>query len=854
VSITTNQIFDIQHASASKPIVYVLKIDGCPYIIGTGTINQRIYYGMPGLTYGLTFSGDPVVYGGVLPWPGLSGGAIDTTKQKPYLNLEKQGLVLSQKIEPWEGRSSVSVLDFNLADINEEMLALISPGQTLTEILLRRVELFIGYENLGYPDEFVRMYRGIISGVVHEPGLVTLKTSDPNLLRRQKLFETAKTTLTSAIDASVTSIPVISTGSFYEKIDQPGVASPELFHQVGIKIGEEMMRVTSQTATAFTVERGGFGSVAATHDDESEVTPVFSMSRNALNIALKLMLSGWGGVPSVTDVVVGRFVNTGDSANPSVANGIIFTVDVKDEYGLEVGDFVTISGATNGANNFTETPILSFFDVAGAPNRGMILSHDPVYATTLVDEVTTSAVAAFRSQFDVYPVECGLKMKMVDVDVARHVQLSSQFVTDEVATLSFVITEEEDSGKEFIEKELYLPLGGFSLTRQGKVSVVITAPPLPLDTIVTLDATNILDAEKAVLTRAINGRKFYNRVDFSYDYDAIEESFVKLEKFIDSDSLEQIPYKEYLQIESKGMRTALNAVALIDRVKRRLFERYAFAAQTITFKLDWQTGALVEGGDVVLLDDQGALNFPDLNTGQRGLPLQFWEVLEKSTDLKTAQTSVTIINGIGSQVTDRYGVIAPSSEISSGLSTTQFRLRTDSFGALFPGQEFKKWEDYIGLKVMVHKPDFSQESESVLTAIDASDQFKITVSPALSFTPASGDILQLANYSTSSDAADQKLSKLAHAFLGPVVDVASGASGLAFDVAAGDVAKFFVGGIVVVHDADYSVNVSEESAVTDITGTTITVETDLGFTPNNTQKVTFIGFSADSTQTYRFYG
>jgi len=839
--------YDLLNDSTAKPLVYVLKIRGLSYIIGSGTINERIYYGMPGLEYGMSFDGDPVVYGGLIPFGGLSSGAADPTKQKPYLNLDKGGLILSQKVEPWEGKASVSLMDFNLTDINSEMLELISPGITLDEILLKRVELFIGFENTGFQAEFIRIYRGIVSGVRYEPGLVTLKTSDPNLLRRQKLFEKSQTTLTSGINNSVTTIPVVSTDGFFQLINAPGSGSPEVGHQVGIKIDDEIITYTANPgATDFTsVTRGALGSVASAHSSEAEVTPVFYFEGNALRVALKLMLSGWAGTPSETAVDVKHFENTGDSGNPLIDNGIIFGVDVKDEYGIEEGDFVTTSGASNGANNFTERQILSFFSVAGAENRGIVVA-----GAALVEESDSAAVASFRSQYDVYPEECGLKMQMYDVDVRRHKDTADQFVIDEVATLTFTVTDESDSGKEFIEKELYLPVGGFSLTRQGKCSVVITAPPLPLSSVLTLNTDNVIDADKAILERAVNNRRFYNRVDFSYDHDAIEDSFVKYEKYIDSDSLNQIPYKEYLQIESKGMRTANNAVALIERITRRLFERYAFAAQTITFKVNWQVGALLEAGDIIILDDQGVLQFPDLSTGQRGLPLQLWEILEKSTDLKTAQTSLTIINGLGVEFTDRFGVISPSSEIDSGISQTQFRIETESFGALFPGQEFRKWEDYIGLNVIINSPSYSYYAEAVLTDIDASDQFKLTVAPALGFTPAPGDIISLAPYSNSADPNDQALAKIQHCFLSPKDEVSSGTSGTVFT--ATTPSEYWVGASIVVHSEDYT-TMSDEVLVTNITGSTITVDTDLGFTPNNTHVVTFIGFSADETQTYRWY-
>lgn len=753
-------------------------------------------------------------------------------------------MTLSQKVEPWDGKASVSLLDFVLTDVNQEMLALISPSVTVSEILLKRVEFYVGYETIGYPDDYIRLYRGFISGVGYEPSVVTLKTSDPNILRRQKLFEKSTAKLTSGINDTVTTIPVDTTDGFYRLINAPASASPESGHQVGIKIDDEIMTYTASPNTNdFTVVRGALGSVASTHSIDSEVTPVFYFTGNPLRTACKIMLSGWGGTHSENSIQVLSFVNTSDPAIPIQLQGIVFGNDVVDKYGLIVGDYVSITGSAS--NDFTERAITGFFDVGGNANRGILVD-----GAALTPE-SIGASASFRSQFDVYPVECGIKMKMIDVDTDRHITTANQFIIDDVANLQFTITAEEDSGKTFIEKELYVPIGAFSLTRAGKCSVVITAPPLPLYSIITLNADNVIDADKARTERALNTRKFYNRVDISYDYNPINDDFATYEKYIDSDSVTLIDYKELIEIESKGMRTELNATALIDRTQRRIFERYAFAAQTINFKVNWSVGALLEAGDIVLIEDEGGLNFPDLTTGQLGLPPQLWEVLEKSTDLKTGQTTLTIINGLGTQVTDRYGTISPSSEIESGLSTSQFRIK-ESFGSFFLDREYKKWEGFVGYNVSVFSPDGTVYGESVLTQIDAADQFLLTVDPPLAFVPNSNYVLNLAEYSVLPDVNDQSVAKIQHAFLSPIVEVVSGIDGTQFTVSAPDYLKFWVGGIVVVHDADYTV-ISDEVLVTAKSGVTITVEP-LGFTPSAGQFVTFIGFSADETQTYRYYG
>jgi len=835
--------YELANQSPDKQVVYVLEIEGLDFVFSTSTVGQRVKYGDPGLEYGITYGGLPVVYGGIIPYGGLLN---PEDSQKNYLNLDKSGMTWSQKVEPWDGKASVSTLNFVLTDINQEVLQLISPGVILDEILLKRCSFYIGFENIGFPEEFVRLYRGIISGISHEPGVITIETSDPNLLRRQKLFETAKTNLTSAISDSDGTLNVTSTDGFYFPVNAPGSASPEPGHSVGVKIGDEIITYsTTPGATSFTsVTRGALGTTATAHDNGAEITPVFHFEGNPLRIANKIMLSGWLGVASETGIGVLSIEETGDAAEPTILNSVTTNEDLKDKYGIDVGDFVTISGSGVGGNNQTEKQILSFFDVGGQKNRGIILD------ATLTLENPSTATLDFRSQYDVYPNECGLKMRMFDVDHARHKQIADEFVIDTVADMKFIATQEEDSGKTFIEKQLYVPIGAFSLTRNAKCSVVITAPPLPIYSILDLNSTNVLEADKAVTKRAVNSRKFYNVIELSYDKSTVNDNFETIEKYIDSDSLERIPYREIIQIESNGIRTERNAEALIDRTVRRIFERYAFGAQTISFKTTWEFGAIVEAGDIILINDDGDLLFPDLSTGQRGLPPQLWEVLEKSTDMKTGVTSLTIINGIGAQTTDRFGVISPSSVVLTSIDASSFRIEEDSFGALFPNQDYKKWDDYVGSTIVVHDPLYAQESESTFLGFDGADPYKVLLGSPLSFTPQPGDVMNLAFYRAGDP---DRIPRLYHAFLSPLVLVASGASTTQFTVATGEGVKFWVGGLVRVHDVNDALT-SGEVAVTNISGDTITVGDSLGFTPDNTYLVTFIGFTQDNTQTYRLYG
>jgi hypothetical protein len=137
-----------------------------------------------------------------------------------------------------------------------------------------------------------------------------------------------------------------------------------------------------------------------------------------------------------------------------------------------------------------------------------------------------------------------------------------------------------------------------------------------------------------------------------------------------------------------------------------------------------------------------------------------------------------------------------------------------------------------------------------LVQVNPTDDYAFEVFPALPSPPASGYIIDIPAYDTGTDAMVNSKYKLIHCFYCPQVAVTSGASGTVFDVAGGDIGKFHVGSIIRVHNFDYSVD-SDEVEITDITGNTITVDDDLGFTPSASELVSLIGFN-DLGLPYRF--
>jgi hypothetical protein len=814
--ITSTPAYRARDTEQTKDIVLVVKIDGLDTILSNRPLFSPAYYGAPGLVYGML----DLVYGG--------GSVVDASVDyRDILSLDGSTMTVSQKLEPEQGRASVSQFTLGFIDKDEFVTRLCTPGELIPDVLGAAFEVFIGYKGLAYPEEFLRVFRGYVTSINYNAGMYQFQLSDPNMKRRQRIFTDATTVLTSSIDAVTTAISVDSVSGFYSQATIPDSSISLL-----LRIDDELISYTAATGTMFAGGQRGFdGTVAVPHDVDSTVTAAFQMTGNVIDLALKLMLSGWE-----SDWISGEPIVSLGVAPDTTA--IVFPegVDVIQDYGLVVGDSVTVTGAAIG-NNGTRL-ITAIYDSATTTNN--IVST----GATFTAEPTTSGTVGFTSQYNTFPVLAGLKLKPTDVDIEGHQNIKTTWVGGADYSYSFIIQGAENSGKTFIESELYLPVGLYSLTRRGLLSVGITKPPVGQAPRVTLNADNVLDPSKIRTQRAINNRKFFNRVDYSYDED-VNGEFLSYTSTIDSNSLSVIGLAQTLPIKSRGGRTGTTS-NVFGRQANLILSRYKNGALVIDLEVTYGAGNLLEAGDVIILTDDGQLQIPNYETGQRLLGSQFFEVEDRQLDLKSGKVKLRLISGIGAATTDRFGIVSPSSLITGGSSSAV--VITGSYGAT-TGTEWTKWIDYIGQDVTVHNADWTHVGTVTLAAVTGSPPNVFQFSSSLGFTPASGYIVDIPYYPTSTDPSYYATYKNTYVFADPQVAVTSGTSSTVFDVGGGDIAKFFVGSIIRVHNATFS-NSSSDTTITGISGTTITVGTALGFTPTAGDKVELIGF-ADQQAGYR---
>jgi hypothetical protein len=810
----------------TKNVAISVKIDGLDDLLSTTGLFTRVRYGDPDIHYG-----DPgLVYGGIRRLDGV----------RDYLDLAGSSLTISQKIEPEKGKGSIS--QFTLAFIDKDgYMSRLAGGAMIGEILGRAIQVFVGYVDISFPEDYIQIFRGYITGASYQAGRVIFSLSDPNYKRRTNLFYTAKSDLTAGISPTDTTIPVGSTGDFHQQILGPdGTYTGAV--STFIQIEDEIMEygpagITSPTT--FTVTRGARGTTAVAHTAGTAAEARVEIEDHAIDMALRIMFSGWAGTwkDSVPIIAVRE---TGDVTLGNVPGALVLPsfVDADLDYGLVVGDWVYITGGpNNGASGF----ITRFIDLNGEPNRIIVLN------IPLTTELTTSAVIAFRSQYDVYPVNCGLKLPAYDVDVARFVNEKDTYLSSADNTFRFFRVQSESSGKDFIETQIFKPLGLYSNTRSGRVSLGVTRPPIADEELRTLDGTNLQNVQNIIIGRAVNTRKFFNMLTYNYDYSDAGDS-QSIDTTIDEDSKDQLGTESELAIDAEGARSDLNFQNVIAHRSNLFLSRYKRGAVEFQVETNWENGSLIESGDIVLVEDNGSLQLLNFSTGERDLGSALYEVTDRSLDLKTGRAKLGLVAGVGFEADDRFATISPSSLIAPGSTQTQLVIQ-DSFGAIYPGDEQRKWTSYIGLPVLVHSPDYSFAEETTLTGFDTVNRYLMNVS-GLSISPPAGYIIDIPNYSTSTDPAVNQKYKLIHTHFDPQVPVVTGISDTQFTVGAGDVAKFFVGSVLQIHNLAYTLG-SPDVTVTDVTGTTITVGSSIGFTPSGSSLVDLIGF-ADHGGGYRY--
>lgn len=698
------------------------------------------------------------------------GGTRNVPNSRPYVSFEGgTSTTITQSLDQQSGRgASVSSIQVALIDKNLELTRLLSPGEVVEDILGTRVKVWLGFQDSGFPDDYVIIFRGQIDEATAGAGIVNLNISHPDQKKRSKLLPKFSTELTSAINDSVETIPVASTSGFQlfggmEMRDKDnvlvGMGAYTAPFQPYLRIDDEVMAVKNYDDNNFYVMRGSSGGQAlndltsvASHASGATVESLYRIQGNALDVALGLMLSSnlekLGTIsgpilngypyflmePYLKDFPI-KSVNIIDSST-RVQNTVFFAgVDIGAEYGVVAGDVFTLQSDDSSNNG-----LHGIIDVVKVPGGSYLLvqTGDEV---DLNDEVDSGTTVRFWSYYQsLFPF--GLGLKPDEVDIAEHKKLYRMWLS------SFdvdIYVKDTIDGKEFIEKELYLPAAAFSIPRKARSSVGYHIGPVPGQKIVTLDSTNVLNAHSLKIKRSTS-RNFFNSVIYKYEESLLEEKFKKATLALAEDSRIQNQGNKLFTIESKGMRDDLGAGSLAQIATSRRLAKYKNAAEYIEgIQVNLETGFTMEIGDIILLD-MTSLKLSDIKSGTRAGAPRLFEVEDIRKDIRTGVHTMRIID-TGFDPTARYGLISPASKIKSGIDQRSFVIKqTGNSG--FGNSEFRKWTDHIGANIRVRNSDYSITGTARLLSVTANT---IALDQDLGFVPQADYWMSLAPYDDQPD-------------------------------------------------------------------------------------------------------
>jgi hypothetical protein len=739
---------------------------------------------------------------------------IGDDKTFPYITLKDTSNDIRQQLIPEKGGSGgVQSFKIGIVNYNKTLNEVFN-----TELLGKECRVSLGFLGGVFPQDFILIFEGFIDSYSIKHGVYVLNIAHPDQLKRQELFNLINTKLTSAIDNLVLTIPVESTDEFII----PTIEQEENFISY-IKIDDEIMRITANSPTDFTVLRNQLGSSVDSHDDEAEVGSFYRLIGDPIDLAMKLMLSG-GDEFYASGVEVSRFVT--NSENNDVPNSIYFDFDITYLWNVTEGDTVEISGATNGANNVTR--IITEIVVN---NSGSYILVDGLQ---LASEIITSATANFKCKYNTMPVGLGMKPRHVDIQ-------GIESLIDLLGILPSIdiYIRDEIKVKEWIESELFKPCGLFFLPRKGRTSIYATLPPFNTGETFVLDENTITNITDIAVQRSTN-RNFYNAIAYKFEDDAVTEKFKSGTIILNDESFTNIKvgYKQ-LVIEAKGFRENNQTRDAIQQRATKILDKYSSGPEFIDgVRVRYQDGYQIEIGDIIVFGSDN-LQIPNGNLDYFKPTL--FEVVDKKISISTGRIELNLINS-GYGIIGRFPVISPASYIQAQQGSNTVIL-SDSQGLPITKLEVDKWQEFIGRKLKIRDINFTESQVLTLIEIGNGNQNALTFLENINVTIGTDYIVELPDYDDA-----ESYHKASYGYFNPSVIITNVISSTIIEC---DVTNLFVGSTCEIHSPEWN-NISQIVTIADITGNQVTFSEPLDYLPSINDVIDMVGFKSDEGNPYLY--
>ena len=799
----------------SKPLATVqliLEVNGLPQVFGPGKSLRPIVLGDPYVLGQPTVEGEPFVLGQV----------ITENEGLLFISTSKTTKSITSQILPDQGASnSIERFKVELVDSANIVTDLMSKNNFVTDILGTEASVYILLEGASYPEDRITIFNGIIDDFVTTSTSVEVTVANPEIFRKQTILEPSTTLLSFDITEDQTNIQVSETVPLRQDSDDATFLSY-------FRIEDEIVKVVTFFSGAYVVIRGQLGTTAVEHEAGTEVNTLYRLTGNPFDITLKILLSSTFEDNSLTPYVDGAFINSiGQIPAGNFPNTLFFdsTTFLKDN-NINVGDTISIFNSGFPANNVFFVSILA---------TGVVDTYSYIQVdANLTDETGNGLLGCnIYSQYNVWTgAGAGLDPKYVDIE--RFNFLKDFFSSSPDLDLRL---EESINIRDFINTECYAPFGYYSLSRDAKISVGATIPPIGSFGTKTANASNIVNANKVRIRRSVS-KNFYNTFIADYGYNNILDDFKARFAYIDGQSKNAIKNLGNIaySFQSRGLVNDGSTRNYLESTGRRFVNRYGTGAESTDIQVHWQFGFDIEIGDIVFLD-YGSIGAYDYDFGSRQAPIKAMEVTNKSWSLEGgAAIKLSLLDsGFGSTV--KYTVIAPASDVGTGSTTTQINLKK-SYGTDEVTNETYKWEDYLDEQIIVRSIDYSFSESTIIRAVNDDN----IIVDALSVAPLEDYIVEPDNYDTQTV---QKKNIFGHSC--PQDTIVSVVASNELEMS--DISLFFVGSVVIIHDETFSY--LNESVVQSISGNNIILK-DSFVNVNAGDLIDQIGFSSDNGKAYGY--
>ena len=241
----------------------ILEIEGIDLIFGAIEITKLWRIGDEGVTIGQS---------GL-----LIGGTIPDEKGRPYISLQGTTNNISQQLEIDRGGSgSVTKMNINLIDKDQELTQVFQPGNIVSDLLGREANVFLSFGGAAHPEDSIRIFNGIITSQKASPGSWTVGIDSPQFGTRTDIYPQITTSLSSAISDSATTIPLTST---------VGLVEPADVQRSFVRINDELIEYTGISGNDLTgASRGSLTTVASSHALDDEVQSYYTFEDNGYDL------------------------------------------------------------------------------------------------------------------------------------------------------------------------------------------------------------------------------------------------------------------------------------------------------------------------------------------------------------------------------------------------------------------------------------------------------------------------------------------------------------------------------------------------------------------------------------------